>query len=266
MLGAVAEAPLLVSGFLASEDCIATRRALEQMGADIRDEGEGSLRIIGQGPSGLRQPDRPLDLGNSGTAIRLMTGLVSGLSMDVELTGDRSLRNRPMERIARPLRLMGVDVATDEGRPPIRIAGSHRLRPIDYSLPVASAQVKSAVLLAGLFADGETIVRQPAVCRDHTERMLAGLGADVSFDREIVRLTGPSRLHGGDIRVPADISSAAFFIVAGLLGADDGLLLEGVGINPTAAAWQALKCRRNGSRWPSTSFRSCSWRRRPREA
>jgi 3-phosphoshikimate 1-carboxyvinyltransferase len=233
MLGAVAEAPLLVRGFLPSEDCIATRSALEQMGVDIRDEGDGSLRVIGRGPAGLRPPDRPLDLGNSGTAIRLMTGLLSGLSMDVELTGDRSLRSRPMERVARPLRLMGADLSTEDGRPPIRIAGSGRLRPIDYSLPVASAQVKSAVLLAGLFADGETVVRQPAVCRDHTERMLAGLGADISFDQAVVRLTGPSRLHGGEIRVPGDISSAAFFIVAGLLGADEGLLLEGVGVNPT---------------------------------
>ena len=182
MLGAVAGGPLLVSGFLESEDCIATRRALSQMGVEISDEGDGVLRVAGRGPAGLVPPPAPLDLGNSGTGIRLMAGLIAGLSIDAVLTGDDSLRSRPMERIAEPLRLMGADIATVAGCPPVTVSAAGKLRPIDYAMPVASAQVKSAILLAGLFADGETIVRQPAVCRDHTERMLSALGAELTFD------------------------------------------------------------------------------------
>ena len=233
MLGAVAGGPLLVSGFLESEDCIATRRALSQMGVEISDEGDGVLRVAGRGPAGLVPPPAPLDLGNSGTGIRLMAGLIAGLSIDAVLTGDDSLRSRPMERIAEPLRLMGADIATVAGCPPVTVSAAGKLNPIDYAMPVASAQVKSAILLAGLFADGETIVRQPAVCRDHTERMLSALGAELTFDERLVSLRGPCELRGGSIRVPGDISSAAFFIVAGLLVAEDGLTLEGVGVNPT---------------------------------
>jgi 3-phosphoshikimate 1-carboxyvinyltransferase len=233
MLGAVAEAPVTVSGFLEGEDCIATRRALEQMGAQIETLDAGCLIVHGRGPESLRSPGRPLDLGNSGTGIRLMTGLLAGLSLDATLTGDASLRSRPMERIARPLRLMGAEVSTHDGCPPLLVKGGPRLRAIDYEMPVVSAQVKSSILLAALSAQGETVIRQPGVSRDHTERMMAALGATISFDETIVRLRGPCRLRGGEIAVPGDFSSAAFFMVAGLLAAPRGLVIEGVGVNPT---------------------------------
>ncbi len=233
MLGAVADGPITVDGFLEGADCVATRRALEAMGATIESLGAGRLRVHGRGPEGLRSPDEPLDLGNSGTGIRLMTGLLTGLMLDATLTGDASLQSRPMERVAEPLRLMGGRVTTTNGCPPITVEHGPRLRGIEYSLPVASAQVKSALLLAGLFADGETVIRQPGISRDHTERMLGALGAPISFEDALVRLHGPCRLHGEDIVVPGDFSSAAFFIVAGLLAAPSGLTVEGVGVNPT---------------------------------
>jgi len=233
MLGAIAEQPVTVKGFLEGEDCIATRRALEQMGAEIETLDRGHLRVHGRGPEGLSAPAAPLDLGNSGTGIRLMTGLVAGLSMGVTLTGDASLRRRPMERVAGPLRLMGADVRTTGGCPPIVVEPGSGLRGIEYVMPVASAQVKSAILLAALSAEGETVIQQPGVSRDHTERMLAALGAAISFDDRVVRMLGPCRLHGGDIGVPGDFSSAAFFLVAGLLAAPGGLTIEGVGVNPT---------------------------------
>lgn len=233
MLGAIAEAPVTVSGFLDGADCIATRRALEQMGAEIEDAGPGSLRIHGRGPEGLVSPAAPLDLGNSGTGIRLLTGLVAGLSLDATLTGDASLRSRPMERIARPLRRMGAEVSTTDGCPPVVVKGGPALHGVEYDMPLASAQVKSAILLAALFAEGDTVIHQPGVSRDHTERMLAAMGATIGFDESVVRLRGPARLRGGDVEVPGDFSSAAFFIVAGLLAAPDGLVIEGVGVNPT---------------------------------
>jgi 3-phosphoshikimate 1-carboxyvinyltransferase len=185
----------------------------------------------------LRDPAQPLDLGNSGTGIRLLTGLLAGLGIKAELTGDASLRSRPMERIAAPLRQMGARIEATDGHPPIRLLSSARngggLTGIDYTLPVASAQVKSAILLAGLSATGTTVVRQPAVSRDHTERMLQSLGAPIVFDRDHAAIKGPCVLSGGHIGVPADFSSAAFFLVAGLLRADQGLLIRGVGLNPT---------------------------------
>jgi len=233
MLGAIAESPVRVTGFLEGADCIATRRALEQMGAQIEDLADGELLIHGSGPGGLRAPSAPLDLGNSGTGIRLLTGLLAGLSVDAVLTGDASLCGRPMERVARPLRLMGADLDTTEGCPPIRLRSGAGLHGIDYELPVPSAQVKSAILLAALSAQGETRISQPAISRDHTERMLAAMGAPIAFDEVEVSLEGPCRLNGGAVQVPGDFSSAAFFLVAGLLAASGELLIEGVGINPT---------------------------------
>jgi len=233
MLGAIATEPVTVSGFLEGTDCIATRRALEQMGAKIEDTGPGRLRIHGRGPEGLVSPSAPLDLGNSGTGIRLMTGLAAGLSLDATLTGDASLRSRPMERVARPLRLMGADVSTSAGCPPIVVRGGPALHGVEYEMPVASAQVKSAILLAALSAKGETVIQQPAVSRDHTERMMAAMGATISFDESTVRIRGPGRLHGGNVQVPGDFSSAAFFLVAGLLASPGGVIIEGVGVNPT---------------------------------
>jgi len=235
MLGAVAEGETRVRGFLESEDCVATRRAFEALGVRIDDGADGTLRIFGVGAHGLRPAAGPLDLGNSGTAIRLLTGLLAPQAFDTTLTGDASLRQRPMERVASPLRMMGARIRTHDGKAPIEITGGAHLTGIDYTQPVASAQVKSALLLAGLYASGTTIVRSPGPSRDHTERMLRSMGArvDSSDDGLTVALLGPQTLRGGDIDVPGDLSSAAFFIVAGCLGATDGLLIRNVGMNPS---------------------------------
>lgn len=238
MLGSVAEGRTVVHGFLASEDCLATEAALTAMGVNIDRTPTGTVRIDGVGMRGLRAPTRTLDLGNSGTAIRLLMGLLSGQPFDCELTGDASLRQRPMERVAAPLRTMGARIETSAGgRPPIRIRGGARLEGIDYALPMASAQVKSALLLAALNAAGTTTVRSPGPSRDHTERMLQSMGVELALSTDgpghTVALEGPSTLRGFEIQVPADFSSAAFFIVAGCLGARDGLLIRNVGVNPT---------------------------------
>lgn len=238
MLGAIAEGTTVVRGFLASEDCLATQAALEAMGVAIERQRDGVVRIEGVGPHGLRAPRDMLDLGNSGTAIRLLMGLLAGQAFDTKLTGDASLRQRPMERVATPLRQMGALIETSGGgKPPVAIRGGARLRGIDYELPMASAQVKSALLLAALSASGTTTVRSPGPSRDHTERMLESMGVELGRAtdgaRHTVTLAGPASLRGGEVLVPADFSSAAFFIIAGCLAAHDGLLIENVGINPT---------------------------------
>jgi 3-phosphoshikimate 1-carboxyvinyltransferase len=238
MLGAVAEGTTIVHGFLASEDCLATQAALAAMGVTIEREPAGLVRIRGVGPRGLEAPRHTLDLGNSGTAIRLLMGLLAGQAFDSTLTGDASLQQRPMERVAAPLRLMGARVSTTNGgRPPVSIGGGAQLHGIDYELPMASAQVKSALLLAALCARGTTTVRSPGPSRDHTERMLQSMGVGLELGTDgvghTVTLNGPATLRGREIHVPADFSSAAFFLVAGCLGARDGLLIRNVGINPT---------------------------------
>jgi 3-phosphoshikimate 1-carboxyvinyltransferase len=239
MLGAIADGTTVVREPLLGEDCRATSRAMTSLGVAIETtKDERELRVHGVGLNGLRASTAPLDLGNSGTGIRLLSGLLAGQAFDAELVGDESLSRRPMRRIADPLMRMGARVSTTDGCPPIRIAGlasGQHLRGIDYPLPVASAQVKSAILLAGLYADGETRVREPAPTRDHTERMLAAFGAEV--------LTGPEKgevavrgfpvLSAQEIVVPADISSAAFFMVAASICPGSDLLLEDVGVNPT---------------------------------
>ncbi|MDH3418871.1 MAG: 3-phosphoshikimate 1-carboxyvinyltransferase [Gammaproteobacteria bacterium] len=233
LLGAVADGLTTVRGFLRGEDCLATLAAMRSLGVHVDDSGE-TLVIHGAGMAGLEAADGPLDLGNSGTALRLLAGVLAAQPFASELTGDASLCRRPMERIAEPLRIMGADVATSGGCPPLRIAGGATLHGIDYSLPVPSAQIKSAVLLAGLWANGRTTVRSPGPSRDHTERMLQAMGVSIELAGDgVVTLAGPAQLTGLAIDVPADFSSAAFFIVAGLLGADDGLLIRGVGVNPT---------------------------------
>jgi len=238
MLGAVAEGKTVVHGFLASEDCLATEAALSAMGVDIERTAGGTVRIDGVGMRGLRAPSGTLDLGNSGTAIRLLMGLLAGQPFDCELTGDASLRQRPMERVAAPLRTMGARIETSAGgRPPVKIRGGARLSSIDYELPMASAQVKSALLLAALSAHGTTTVRSPGPSRDHTERMLMSMGVQVAVSTHghthTVTLQGQATLRGLEIEVPADFSSAAFFMIAGCLGARDGLLIRNVGVNPT---------------------------------
>jgi 3-phosphoshikimate 1-carboxyvinyltransferase len=238
MLGAIAEGTTVVHGFLASEDCLATQAALEAMGVEIERAATGPVRVEGVGLDGLRQPGKTLDLGNSGTAIRLLMGLLAAQPFDCELTGDTSLRQRPMERVAAPLRAMGARIETAAGgKPPVKIRGGSQLRGIEYELPMASAQVKSALLLAAISAKGTTTVRSPGPSRDHTERMLQSMGVRLEQrthgEGHTVSLTGPAQLRGFEVRVPADFSSAAFFLVAGCMAARDGLLIQNVGINPT---------------------------------
>lgn len=233
MLGGIAEGSTEVTGFLASADCLATLEACRAMGVHVDRQSETSLTVHGRGLHGLAAPGRVLDMGNAGTAIRLSMGLLCGQRFESTLTGDASLRSRPMERVARPLRQMGADILTTDGKPPVTLRPVPRLAGIDYVLPMASAQVKSAILLAGLYAEGETAVTEPAPTRDHTERMLRGFGATVHTTGPRVRLAGGQTLRSTRIDVPGDISSAAFFLVAGALAGADGFVVENVGVNPT---------------------------------
>jgi 3-phosphoshikimate 1-carboxyvinyltransferase len=234
MLSGIAQGMSEVSGFLASEDCLATMAAMRALGVRIEQRSPTHVMIHGVGLRGLRGAGRALDMGNAGTAMRLFTGLLSAQAFDSQLIGDASLMKRPMERVAKPLREMGADVRTHGGTPPVDIGGGHGLHGIDYRMPVASAQVKSAILLAALFADSATTVVAPAVTRDHSERMLASCGVRLDIEGLCVTLHPPQQLAAQRIEVPGDFSSAAFFIVAGLLGASaGGLLIENVGLNPT---------------------------------
>jgi 3-phosphoshikimate 1-carboxyvinyltransferase len=233
MLGALARGETQIEGFLAGEDCLATLRALAALGVSIERPAETSVRVQGVGMHGLTAPQAPLDFGNAGTAIRLMMGLLSWQSFDSTLIGDESLMRRPMERVAVPLQMMGARIHTHGGRPPVEIRGTPHLRAIHYSLPVASAQVKSAVLLAGLAASGRTQLTEPAPARDHTERMLAAFGVTLQHEGRSVGLEGGQELSATRIDVPADFSSAAFFLVAGALAAEPVLRLTNIGINPT---------------------------------
>jgi 3-phosphoshikimate 1-carboxyvinyltransferase len=233
MLGGLAEGRTEVNGFLASADCLATLEACRAMGVAVDRHNATSLTVRGRGLHGLVAPAHALDMGNAGTAIRLFMGVLSGQRFESVLTGDASLRSRPMERVAKPLRGMGADILTTEGKPPVTLRPVARLTGIEYALPMASAQVKSAILLAGLYAEGATTVIEPAPTRDHTERMLRGFGVEVDTDGSRVRLTGGQKLGGARIEVPGDISSAAFFLVAGALAGADGFVVENVGINPT---------------------------------
>lgn len=233
MLGAIAEGVTTADGFLASEDCLATLKALSALGVHIERPMPTSVRVEGVGLRGLRGTSAALDMGNAGTAMRLFMGLLSGQSFDSTLIGDSSLMRRPMERAAAPLRRMGASIETREGKPPVVIRGGQDLTGIDFDMPVASAQVKSAVLLAGLYARGETRVTEPAPTRDHTERMLQGFGVSVRREGATVSLSAPERLRGCHVDVPADFSSAAFFMVAGCIATSGELQLERVGMNPT---------------------------------
>jgi 3-phosphoshikimate 1-carboxyvinyltransferase len=232
MLGGIAEGITEVRGFLESEDCLATMRAMRALGVRIEQSTAREIRVRGVGRTGLKGAEHTLDMGNSGTAMRLMTGLLAGQAFDSELSGDASLLQRPMERVATPLRQMGGRIETASGKPPVRIRGGASLTGIRYELPVASAQVKSAVLLAGLYAQGQTTVIEPAVTRDHTERMLLSFGCRLDAAHGEIRLTPPQRLEACALEVPGDFSSSAFFMVAGAIGAA-ALTIAGVGINPT---------------------------------
>ncbi|GAA0693569.1 bifunctional prephenate dehydrogenase/3-phosphoshikimate 1-carboxyvinyltransferase [Vreelandella titanicae] len=234
MLGALAEGVTEVKGFLEGEDSLATLQAFREMGVAIEGPHQGRVTIHGVGMHGLKAPAGPLYVGNSGTAMRLFSGLLAGQAFDSELTGDESLTKRPMGRVADPLRLMGATIDTAEGgRPPLKIHGGAKLKGIHYDMPMASAQVKSCLLLAGLYAEGETRVREPAPTRDHTERMLNGFGYAVSREGDTCWLKGGGKLTAGPIDVPSDISSATFFLVAAAITPGSDITLEHVGINPT---------------------------------
>ncbi|MGM8850343.1 bifunctional prephenate dehydrogenase/3-phosphoshikimate 1-carboxyvinyltransferase [Salinicola halophyticus] len=234
MLGALANGITEVKGFLEGEDSLATLQAFRDMGVAIEGPHQGRVTIHGVGLNGLKKPAGPIYVGNSGTAMRLFTGLLAGQAFDTELTGDASLTKRPMARVADPLRLMGAKIDTAEGgRPPLKIHGGQPLKGIDYDMPMASAQVKSCLLLAGLYAEGETRVREPAPTRDHTERMLNGFGYKVDRDGDLAMLQGGGELTSAPIDVPSDISSATFFLVAAAITPGSDLALEHVGVNPT---------------------------------
>jgi 3-phosphoshikimate 1-carboxyvinyltransferase len=237
LLNAVASGPATVRGFLPSDDCRSTLECLRALGVRWQlDDGDGgaTLHIEGVGLAGLREPDDVLDAGNSGTTLRLLSGLLAGQPFLSIITGDASLRTRPVDRVVEPLRQMGAALDAREGGrlPPLTVRGGG-LRGIRYRLSVASAQVKSAVLLAGLFAGGETVVEEPVATRDHTERMLRAMGADLEREGPGIRLRPPSTLQPLEMAVPGDISSAAFWLVAAAVHGDAELHLANVGVNPT---------------------------------
>ena len=234
MLGAIARGITEVSGFLEGEDCLSTLTAFRALGVRIEQTGPGKIVIHGVGLHGLKAPTVALDLGNSGTSMRLLAGLLCGQAFDAVLTGDTSLSRRPMTRVTEPLSRMGARIeATAQGTAPLSLRGGQSLAGIDYTLPVASAQIKSALLLAGQYAHGRTCVTEPAPTRDHTERMLRGFGCKVEQDGPTVCVTGGSELRATPIAVPADISSAAFFMVGASIATGADVTLEHVGINPT---------------------------------
>ena len=232
MLGSIADGVTKVSGFLEGEDSLATLSAFKDMGVKIERNGS-NVTINGVGKYGLKEPINSLNLGNSGTSIRLMSGLLSAQSFDSELCGDESLSKRPMGRVIEPLRLMGADISGNDSKPPLLIKGGKQLSSIEYTLPVASAQIKSCLLLAGLYSDGKTTIIENGISRDHTERMLKGFGYDVTSSSNTISLMGGGSLKSCDIDVPSDISSAAFFMVAGCISENSSIVLEAVNINPT---------------------------------
>lgn len=234
MLGALANGTTEITGFLEGEDSLATLAAFRAMGVEIEGPSNGNVTVHGVGLHGLKVPNEPLYLGNSGTSIRLLSGLMAGQSFDVTMTGDASLSTRPMRRVTEPLASMGAVIETTEaGTAPLTVRGGASLSAIDYTMPMASAQVKSCVLLAGLYAKGKTCVHEPAPTRDHTERMLTGFGYKVERDGGTACLEGGGSLTATRIEVPADISSAAFFLVGASIAANSELTLEHVGMNPT---------------------------------
>jgi 3-phosphoshikimate 1-carboxyvinyltransferase len=233
MLGGIADGVTTVEGFLESEDCLATLNVLRALGVKIDSQQGSRVRVEGVGVEGLRGAEQSLDMGNAGTAMRLFMGLLAGQNFDSILVGDQSLMRRPMERAAAPLRLMGARIETRDGKPPVVIRGTPELRAIDFKMPMASAQVKSAIILAALRATGITRVTEPARTRDHTERMLECFGVEIQRDGSTISLRGGQRLRGTHVVVPGDFSSAAFFLVAGCIAEQGSLELRGVGMNPT---------------------------------
>jgi 3-phosphoshikimate 1-carboxyvinyltransferase len=234
ILGAIAEGETRVENMLRAEDTLSTIRCLQQMGVRIEDSGSGPVVVHGVGLRGLRAPAGPLDVGNSGTSLRLLLGLLAGQDFAATLTGDASLRTRPHAQVVAPLRMMGASIECQGERclAPVTVRGG-QLRGIEYTLPVASAQFKSAVLLAGLYAEGETTVIEPSPCRDHTERMLRYFGARLGQEGPRITIGGGQKLTGSPVVVTSDISSAAFFLVAASIVPGSRVRIPGVGVNPT---------------------------------
>lgn len=234
MLGSLADGVTHVRGFLNAEDAISTLEAFRAMGVKIEGPVNGEVTIHGVGKHGLRAPEKPLYLGNSGTSMRLLSGLLAGQPFDSVLTGDKSLESRPMRRVTEPLALMGAEIETQaNGTAPLHIKGKTDLQGISYQMPIASAQVKSCLLLAGMYAQGETRVTEPAPTRDHTERMLNGFGYPVKREGSTAIIDNRGKLTATQIDVPSDISSAAFFLVGASIAPDSDVALNHVGINPT---------------------------------
>ena len=233
MLGSIAKGDTKISGFLTGEDCLSTIDCFKKLGIDIEVNGT-DVTVHGKGLKGLSAPAETLDVGNSGTTLRLMSGILSAQPFTTRLTGDSSIQKRPMGRVASPLGLMGAKITSENEKmtAPLTIEGQ-RLHGIDYTLPVASAQVKSALILAGLYADGETRITEPEATRDHTEIMLNYLGADIRKEGDTIVVRPAAELTGKDITVPGDISSAAYFIAAALISKDSEVLIKNVGVNPT---------------------------------
>ncbi|HKG80455.1 MAG TPA: 3-phosphoshikimate 1-carboxyvinyltransferase [Pyrinomonadaceae bacterium] len=238
LIAALASERCAISNFSSARDCASTLRCLQDLGISIQHK-DGKLLFAGG--EKLAQPRKPLDCGNSGSTLRILTGVLAGHDLSAELVGDESLSSRPMRRIIEPLELMGAKIQATGGKAPVKIHGSGKPVPITYKLPVASAQVKSAILFAGLNAEGRTTVIEPSPSRDHTERLFNGFGVPVTTTADLsISLDGPARFTGGAITIPGDISSAAYFITAAMLLPESRLTIEAVGLNPTRAAFLSV--------------------------
>ncbi|KTD41171.1 3-phosphoshikimate 1-carboxyvinyltransferase [Legionella parisiensis] len=233
IFGAIAKGTTIINGFLDGDDCMATLKAFQSMGVTIEGPDEQQVVIYGVGKQGLQKPEKIVDCGNSGTSMRLLAGLLTAQSFDSQLTGDESLLKRPMLRVSKPLAQMGADITTVDGKPPITIKGGKKLTGIHYVMPEASAQVKSCILLAGLYAEGETRITEIGVSRDHTELMLKNFSYPVHRSDNTLIINSANECIGTDIYIPGDISSAAFFIVAASIIPGSDILIRNVGINPT---------------------------------
>lgn len=232
MFGSLAKGDTEITGFLKGDDCMSTISCFKKLGIKI-DVTDDKVIVHGKGLKGLSAPSKTLDVGNSGTTIRLISGILSAQNFDSVLNGDSSIQKRPMKRVINPLSQMGASIeSTNDGFAPLTIHG-RKLKAIEYTMPVASAQVKSAILLASLFAEGTTVINEPVASRDHTEIMLNYFGADIKNNNGVITSSPVEELYGKNLEVPGDISSAAFFMVAGLIVPNSHIVIENVGINPT---------------------------------
>ena len=238
LIAALADGRSEISNFSTAADCASTLLCLRELGVSIERDGN---RVVFTGGQKLVGPVRPLDCGNSGSTLRMLAGVLAGHDFTAEMIGDESLSSRPMRRIIEPLELMGAKIEAHDGKAPLKVHGASRLTPITYKLPVASAQVKSAILFAGLNAPGRTTVIETSQSRDHTERLFNGFGVDVTTNADLsVTLDGPARFTGGSIMIPGDVSSAAYFVAAAMLLPESKLEIESVGLNPTRAAFLSV--------------------------